>query len=225
MGHPQFSTQEDTGRGNGLKPIPEWHCDDAVIRSNFLGHLDIDIDSDVGNVLVRLRSVFRRTQQTGLPTPRLHDLACFVIHRLLLTAPGPDVRQTSSSITECLRYAVVLYMFIIHGPTYYSHAVIMSSTFTRFLENFQGLQETPDLDASCHIWLLSIALVASSSHANCQWISKRATNVAHSLKLGTWDDVLVYNRDFLWLETHRAEVVFRSPWDLVFCGQSSLAHR
>jgi hypothetical protein len=212
MGHPQFSTQDDFGGGDGLKPIPEWHCEGTALHHDPLSDLRIDIDSDVGNVLIRLREVFRRTQKTGLPTPRLHDLTCFVIHRLLLTAPGHNVPQFSSSITECLRYAVVLYMFIIHGPTYYSHAAIMNTMSTRFLENLRYLRKTPYVDASYHTWLLSIALVAASSHADCQWISERAKTAANSLKLGTWDNVLAHIRTFLWLETPQAEVIFRHPW-------------
>ncbi|KAK2054787.1 hypothetical protein LY76DRAFT_619015 [Colletotrichum caudatum] len=122
-GHPQFETQDDAGIGDGVPPPPEWQLDSAALHEDMSALGDAETDHTVRDAAVRLRYIFRRAaQQVPLAPARLHDLTCFVIHRLLLSMPrgGSDTHQSPAS--ECARNAIILYMFIVQGPTYYSHA-------------------------------------------------------------------------------------------------------
>ncbi|KAJ0160374.1 hypothetical protein CTA2_8087 [Colletotrichum tanaceti] len=90
-GRPQFDTQNDTGIGDGVPPPPEWQSDPAAPyeeQQQLAGWLgdDLETDPEVRNVLARLRGISRRANRVPLAPTRLHDLACFVIHRLLLLA-------------------------------------------------------------------------------------------------------------------------------------------
>jgi hypothetical protein len=202
---------------DGLTPIPEWHWEGTAPHNSLLTELSIDVDYAVANVFYRLRNIFNGTYQAPLPTTRLHDLTCFVIHRLLLTPPD-TVELPSSLTTECLRYALILYMFIIHGPTYYSHAAVMDTIFARFLQHLKRLHATTHIYASYEVWLLSIGLVASTRHTDYQWLTERAKTLAASLQLGNWDDAFVHIRRFLWLQTPQGEAIFRPPWHFILCG-------
>ena len=214
MGHPQFETQDDVGIGDGMPPIPEWQLDSTAVRDD-LSELDnIDVDYAVRNVFIRLRNVFQRAQRIPFATTRLHDLACFVVHRLLPSA-SDTVTPQSSLITECIRYAVILYMFIIQGPTYYSHEVILNSIVTRFVEYLIQLQATPRVYDSLDVWLFAVGIVASTGTIHYQWFRERARAMTASLWLGTWDDALVLIKSVLWLDTPQGEDIFRSSWDAV----------
>ncbi|KAA8644403.1 hypothetical protein EYZ11_002784 [Aspergillus tanneri] len=215
MGHPQFETQDDIGIGDGIPPIPEWHLDSTTLHDD-LSDLSgiIDVDSVVQNVFIRLRNAFRRAHQIPFPTTRLHDLTCFVIHRLLHSASETTIPQ-SSSITECIRYAIIIYMFITQGPTYYSHAVILNTIITRFVKYLQQLEPTPHVSDSLNVWLLAIGMVASTYSPHYQWFTERARAVAASLQLGNWNDVFARVKNVLWLETLQGEIIFRSHWDAI----------
>ncbi|THW81982.1 hypothetical protein D6D18_08560, partial [Aureobasidium pullulans] len=113
-GHPQFETQNDFGTGNGIPSIPEWHLDLSTYHEYPTALDGLLIDESVRNVFIRLHKVFERAQRIPISTTRLHDLTCYVIHRLLPTTSDLESLSSSPS-TECMRYAVVLYMFITHG--------------------------------------------------------------------------------------------------------------
>jgi hypothetical protein len=205
MGHPQFSTQDDVGIGDGIPPVPEWQLDlsSNLIHSNpsFLTTLDLITDLEVRNVFTRLHSAFTRAQKIPFSSTRLHDLTCFVIHRLLLSAQDPTI-PSPSPMTECIRYAVILYMFIIHGPTYYSHAVIMNTMTTRLINNLRDLDPTPRFCESLDLWLIAIGLVAST--------------IAYSLLLETWNDAHMHIKSILWMENAQTANVFRPHWEAIF---------
>lgn len=218
MGHPQFNTQDDVGIGDGIPPIPEWQLDltattlqDTTLTLN---GLDYTIDSEVRNVFSRLRNSFERAQHIPFSSTQLHDLTCFVIHRLLLSAPDSNI-SVSSSFTESIRYGIVLYMFIIHGPTYYSHDVILNTIATRFMANLTTLASTstPHIPTSFDIWCLAIGMVASRDTPHYQWFLQRAQTTAISLALGCWNDALVHIKSILWMESPQGEGIFRSLWD------------
>ncbi|RDL36522.1 Uncharacterized protein BP5553_05874 [Venustampulla echinocandica] len=217
MGHPQFETQDDFGIGDGIPPIPEWQLDSAAHCGHFC-ELSIDLDYTVRNVFIRLRNVFQRAQRTSFPTTRLHDLTCFVIHRLLLSA-SDTANPQPSPVTECIRYATILYMFIIQGPTYYSHAVIFNSIVTRFMERLKQLESTPRVCDSLALWLLTIGMVSSTSTTRYQWFMERAQAMSTPLQLGNWDDVLVRIKSALWLETPQCEDIFRPHWDAILSAE------
>ncbi|KAK4234394.1 hypothetical protein C8A03DRAFT_47259 [Achaetomium macrosporum] len=211
MGHPQFETQDDAGVGHGIPPIPEWQWDPSA-------HLDVvpelsgvGISSEVRNVFLRLRNVFHCAQTIPLPSTRLHDLTCFVIHRLLLSVPDTASSQ-SSVLTECVRYATILYMFTIQGPTYYSHAVIFNQILNQFAERFKEIESMPHIYNSLHVWLVTIGMAASAGTPHYQWFTDTARAVAALLQLGGWDDVLSGIQSILWLETHGSHCTFQVHW-------------
>jgi hypothetical protein len=212
MGHPQFETQDDAGAGHGIPPIPEWQWDPLAHADAETELSSVDIRSEVGNVFLRLRNVFHRAQRTPLPSTRLHDLTCFVIHRLLLSVPDIAGSQ-SSPLTECVRYATILYMFTIQGPTYYSHAVIFNRILDRFTEYFKDFNSTPHIYDSLYVWLVTIGMVASTGTIHYQWFNDTARAVAALLQLTCWDDVLSRMKSTLWLETHGSNYIFQAHWD------------
>jgi hypothetical protein len=216
MGHPQFDAQDDSGTGHGIPPIPEWQPDTATSQ-----HHVPDIASlgyDVRNVFIRLRHVFGRSGVVPFPTTRLHDLTCFVIHRLLRSTPDSTI-QESSPLTECVRYAAVLYMFIIQGPTYFSHAVIFNQILDKFVRHLQRLESMSSVSPALGLWLLAVGMVASTGTPYHQWFTERARITTASSDLGSWDDVAVHIKSVLWLETPQGELLFRPHWDAVFNGE------
>ncbi|KAJ5658615.1 uncharacterized protein N7484_002264 [Penicillium longicatenatum] len=214
MGHPQFDTQDDVGLGDGIPCIPEWQLDPTALN-DLSGFNNIDVDFDVWNVFIRLRSVLERSQRMPFSPTQLHDLTCFVIHRLLLSTPNTESSQPSP-ITQSLRYAIIIYMLIIQGPTYYSHAVIMNTMVTRFVECFKQIESTPRVYDSLDVWFISIGLLTSTGTTNYEWFVEKAQIVSEALQLHDFDDTLVQIKSVLWLETPQADENFRSHWDKIF---------
>ncbi|KAL4864032.1 hypothetical protein BDV12DRAFT_201534 [Aspergillus spectabilis] len=222
MGHPQFSTQDDVGIGDGIPPIPEWQLDlsnSSHKHTSFLTTLDVINDFEVRNVFTRLHSAFTRAQQIPFSSTRLHDLTCFVIHRLLLSASDPPI-TSSSPMTECIRYATILYMFIIHGPTYYSHAVIMNTITARLINHLKDLDLTPHFYESLDVWLIAIGLVASANTPQYQEFKERAEIIAPSLQLETWNDAHMHIKSILWMENAQADHIFCPHWEAIFSNKS-----
>jgi hypothetical protein len=213
MGRPEFETQDDVGIGDGIPPIPEWQLDSTALLDD-LSEFTIDVDYAVRNVFIRLRNVFQRAQRIPFPTTRLHDLTCFVVHRLLLSA-SDTTNPRSSPITECIRYAIVLYMFIIQGPTYYSHAVILNTMVTRFMAHLKQLESTPRVYGSLDVWLLAIGMVTSTGTTHNPWFMETARAMAASLQLANCNDALIRIKSVLWLGTLRGEDIFRPHWDAI----------
>ncbi|KAK0668822.1 hypothetical protein QBC41DRAFT_320980 [Cercophora samala] len=221
MGHPQFDTQDDTGIGDGIPPIPEWQLDSPIPEDEFS---NLDIDHPVKNVLVRLRKVFQRAQ-SGAPFPntRLHDLTCFVVHRLLLSAPNTTTTATDHSsispTTECIRYGIVLYMFIIQGPTYFSHAVLMNTLVTSFRRHLEQLESARQ---DINVWLAAVGLVASANTDHYRWFIERAQSVSAGLQLRSWAGTLSCIKRVLWLDRVHSEDIFRPHWDVVFISSNNI---
>lgn len=210
--HPQFETQDDMGIGDGIPPIPEWQL--GVLNPSYSHDEFSELAScDVKNVLIRLRNVFQRAERTPLPPTRLHDLTCFAIHRLLGLADANAACSPLSPASECLRFAIVLYMFIIHGPTYYSHAVIMRTLVGRLVEFLTQLELSPQLSDSLEVWLLVVGNVAAMETPHVQFFKTRVRTVAARLQLSDWSDVLFRLKSILWFEAQQAEHRFRHSWD------------
>ncbi|KAK2882372.1 hypothetical protein FQN49_000427 [Arthroderma sp. PD_2] len=221
MGYPQFETQTDAGIGDGIPPIPEWQLASAALHDDLPAELNcIDVDYTVWNVFIRLCNTFKRAQCVPLPPTKLHDLTCFVIHRLLF--PTSDMASPQKSpVAECIRYAIILYMFLVQGPTYFSHAVILSTIVLRFKEYIEKLVPTPRPYDLLDLWLFSIGTVASTGTAHCWWFTENLQSVIARLRLGSWDDAFVLIKSVLWLETPRAEGIFRPHWDSIFSTMDS----
>jgi multisubunit Na+/H+ antiporter MnhF subunit len=207
MGYPQFETQNDFGIGHDISPISEWQLEVPDSKYDALEPIDVDIDYEVRNVFFRLRNIFRRAERIPFPTTQLYDLTCFVVHRLLLTVPNVN-NVEPSLITECVRYALILYMFIVHGPTYYSHAVILNTMIMHLMEYFEQLSPTSRFDSPLDIWLVVIGMVSSTGTVHHQWFVRRAKLLAASIPLNNSDDVLTRIKDILWLETPHGEDIF-----------------
>ncbi|KAK4165319.1 hypothetical protein QBC43DRAFT_31964 [Cladorrhinum sp. PSN259] len=214
-GHPQFQTQDDTGIGDGIPPIHEWQLEWTEFDDDLYEINSLEVDHAVKNVFTRLRTVFQRARRIPLPTTNcLHDLTCFVVHRLLLSAPGTEAAQLSP-ITECIRYAIILYMLISQGPTYYSHAVFMESITARFIGHLERFELTGRQFDSLDVWLVSVGMVASTGTPRYSLFMDGARFLATSLQLRNWEDIFVHIRRVLWLELEGGEDHFRSYWDTV----------
>lgn len=213
MGYPQFETQDDTGVGTGVSPIPEWQLDSDSFSEQIPELDNLYIECAVRNVLIRLRNVFRRAGKIPLQSTHLHDLACFVTHRLLLPGFGP-ARAQLSPITECLRDAIVLYMFILQGPTYYSHTVILTNIVSRFKEGLEKVEPKNEYN-SFDAWLFAIGMVASSDTTHYQWFTEKASTVATALRIKGFYDAFTHIKRILWLETPSRENIFRYHWDRI----------
>jgi len=222
MGHPQFQTQDDMGLGDGIPPIPEWQLDSTSSQEGLFEFPGVEVDETVMNVFIRLRNVFQLTQRIPLTPTRLHDLTCFVIHRLLLSAPDATSADASPPMTECIRYAIVLYMFITQGPTYFSHVVIFNMIVNRFMHHLGRLELNRRAHDSLDVWLLAVGLAASAGTAQYPWFTERARVIASSIPLISWNEVLVYLKSVLWLDTPQGQEIFQMHWNAILNGQNPL---
>lgn len=214
MGYPQFETQDDLGIGNGIPPVPEWQLGSTSIDDNSSEISSVVTDHAVRNVFIRLHILFQRAQRIPFTPSRFHNLTCFVVHRLLLSAPDTGKSQ-SAPITECIRHGVLLYMFITQGSTYYSHGVILNTLVTRFIEHLEQLELTPGVYDSLGVWLLAVGMVASFDTTHYDVLVERARDIAARLALDNWNDALICIKSVLWLDTGQGEDMFRPQWDLI----------
>lgn len=207
MGHPQFETQDDFGIGDGIPPIPEWQIEPTFICNDLYENVDVDGFDEVLNVFMRLRNVFQRANRGFLPNTHLHDLTCFVVHRLLLSTTNTSIPE-SSPITECIRYTIILYLFIVQGPIYYPHEVMVNTMVAKLQESLEqrmhASQEPQPLDA----WLLAVGTVASAGTSQYEWFAKNGATTADSLHIKSAQEFLNRIKDVLWLEKPQVEYIF-----------------
>ncbi|KAH8723770.1 hypothetical protein GQ44DRAFT_773647 [Phaeosphaeriaceae sp. PMI808] len=217
---PQFPTQGDNGVGDGVGPIPQWfevgnHHDYDIPPP--LGSLDLG--PAISDILGRLRMLFHHPEKFSLSTTSFHDLTCFVLHRLLDQENRSQYWNESHlfPISEIVRLALALYMFTIHGPTYFSH-VRLQYTITLQLKNQLGytMDEILSRNIALAVWILSVGMVASDNTTDHQWFTDQARNAAVSLTLLAWDSVLPHLKHILWLERRQDEYLFRKQWEGVF---------
>lgn len=212
---PQFETQDDFGTGSGIPPIPEWQLDPSA-KGEDAWYLGEDYcDTLTKNIFMRLNHVFRQANRTSLPPTRLHDLASFVIHRLLAATTDPQA-PPPALYSECIRYALVSYMFILQGTTYYSHAVILQDVVTRYIAELEQLESELRVYDEIDVWLHAVGLVASSGTAEYSWFASRTAVITASLALITWEDVLARLENVLWLNIPNGETIFRPHWEEAF---------
>lgn len=214
MGHPQFETQDDAGMGHGI-PLPlEWQlASDA--SDDEVPCLDRDdVGPEIWSVLARLRSIFHRAQHTPFPATLLHDLTCFVIHRLLLSAPDSDDDE-AAPLTEALRYAIISYMFLTQGPTYFSHMAIFQKVVSHLARHLQRLESSFRPHDELRLWLLAVAMVATAGTENYPHIVEQARLTAAWLQLHNSADALCRVKSILWLETPCGEAILQPHWDAV----------
>ncbi|KAF1847325.1 uncharacterized protein K460DRAFT_426042 [Cucurbitaria berberidis CBS 394.84] len=220
MQSPQFPTQDESGVGDGIAPIPQWQ--EAVIgmHNPIPPNLaKLDLDPAISDVLVRLRNLFHEPLRFDLSSTDLHDLACFVLHRLLSRPTRSTINDISqaSAISECIRYGLVLYMFLIHGPTYFSHAQLQYNATVQlrtYLENM--IASLLPNSGSLTLWLLSIGIVASNGTAESHWFTTQSATVSETPGLSNWEDVRIHLKEILWFNSHQVEYQFRQRWEELF---------
>jgi hypothetical protein len=227
-GSPQFGTQDDLGEGDGVCAIQQWQCQFSTQKKNpnLLDFNALGLDHTIVNTVNRLRSVFGAFQTPEDPvilsTTDLHDLTCFTLHRLLSLPPLTGLDSQSTNISKCLRYGVSLYMFIIHGPTYYSHVKILNKLVLQLEYHLGPLLSFAERQDSLLVWFLSIGAIASIGTNESQRFRGRAATISIELGFRCWDDVETHLKRVLWLKT-TARVLFRQTWKEIITS-SSLLH-
>lgn len=211
FGSPQFPTQDDFGHGNGLAPNPQW-LSAKPDDSNLFNFEALNLDHACIDILGRLRHIFHQSQLSGLSTNDLQDLTSFVLHRLLILPPPIDAHSRSAIVSESVRNGTIMYMFIIHGPVYYSQAHVLNTLTLKLKEQIQTLVSMPDILDPLIVWLVSIGMVASLGTLNNNWFSAEAGAIMIVLGLQTWTEVLDRLESILWLQTHHGEP-FRQMWE------------
>ena len=212
-GAPQFQTQDDFGSGSGIDSIPQWQLASTDPDSQPRLLDDLDIDPAMSNILARLRNIFHQPRLSRLTSTELHDLTCFVTHRLLLLPPLSPTNSKRSAISECLRYALALYMLIIHGTTYYSHADLANTIILQLKTHLKALAEKKYVHGPLGIWVVSMGMAAAIGTTDHQHFMDQARTATIALRLHTWEDVLVGLESILWMRTEQLEEPFRQKWE------------
>lgn len=215
MQTPQFPAQDEAGPGDGIAPIPLWYQANSNINAPIPLVLDTpSIDPGIADILYRLHNLFD-SSCSKLSTTDLHDLTCYALHKLLLWEPRLHVDCTLCDLTASgmIRHATVLYLLIIHGPTYFSHARLQYATALKL----QAQMEYNWLNmlfnhSALTLWLLSVGMVASDGLPEGQWFISQAYKAAEALNLWTWDEVVVPLRGIVWLDSTSAVPLFQQKW-------------
>ncbi|KAF8853142.1 hypothetical protein BDZ45DRAFT_598946 [Acephala macrosclerotiorum] len=218
-GSPQFQTQDDSGFGSGVGPILQWQLasTNPAPRENSLG--DLDLDPVMSNILTRLRNIFHDPRLSQLTNTELHDLTCFVVHRLLLLPPFSPADPKRSATSECLRFALALYTLIVHGTTYYSHADLANRIMAQLETSFKALAWTDFVPDSLSLWVLSVRMEASNGTGDDQWFIDQACTATVALSLHKWEDVLIRLKSILWIRPQGE--LFRQRWEEVLIAMES----
>ncbi|PTB65062.1 hypothetical protein BBK36DRAFT_1121534 [Trichoderma citrinoviride] len=238
MESPQFPTKDDAGDGDGISAIPQWQLASADAEGQH-ETLDTSLDTlkitpPMINILSRLRRILHLTWHSSLDNTQLHDLTCFVVHRLLLLPPltdtnaDADTNPVQLAASECLRYAIALYMLIIHGTTYYSHAGLANAILRQLRYHLVVLQAaavastTDYIHGPLDIWVISVGMVATASNGlerDHEWFMDQACASAAALGLSKWDDVVSHLQVILWARMPQEEL-FRQEWERAFVKMS-----
>jgi hypothetical protein len=211
---PQFEAQDDSGHGTGIAPIPQWQLALAGPVPQQLTFDNIEIDHTINNILVRLRNIFHHERISSLTSTDLHDLVCFVLHKLLLLLPLSPENPEQSAVFECFRYAIALYLLTIHGTTYYSHDDLANSMILQLKSHLETLLLTNYIHSSAGIWLLSVGLAATVGTPNRKWFISQACTAATVLGLNTWEEVLVRLETIFWIPQQDEPV--QQKWEVIF---------
>ncbi|KAH6639845.1 hypothetical protein C7974DRAFT_139569 [Boeremia exigua] len=215
---PQFPAQDGNETDEAIVPISQWYEATSNINDTSPIALNVPVlDPDITDVLCRLHNLFDSNQHS-LSSTDLHDLTCYAVHRLLLWSPQP---QTNSFLCDLaasgtVRHALVLYLLIIHGPTYFSHARLQYAIMLKLqaqmeLSWFNMLYS----HGSLTLWLLFVGMVASEGTPEGQWFANQARTATEFLGLQTWADVVVRLQGIVWLDSRAATSIFQQKWQEV----------
>ncbi|EFY87877.1 hypothetical protein MAC_06125 [Metarhizium acridum CQMa 102] len=206
---PQFGIHDHVG-GDGILSGLQWQLASAHLDSNSIRLYHEEIDPNVRDALACLRYIFH---QGKITTTELHDLTCFVIHKLLSLQQPPSDGSSNhhNAVSESLRHALVLYLLIIHGTTYYSHLHMSTLLAKRLRGHLQYLPARGGILDSLKIWAISIGMVSSFDPIDRAWFASEARSAQASLGLNCWDDVVTHLEHVLWFKTQQ-DNVFWSEW-------------
>lgn len=228
MGSPQFQAQECLDLAEEVDPMSQWGLNPlyANQESTFcqLSLDGLEVDPTVRSILDRLRAIFTQSgpenlQHTApLSIPDRQDLASFVIHKLLLMQPVLTSQKTS--VSESIRYATCIYMFLLHGPTYYSHMAILKSLVLQLELHLTSMMSSQGFHDPLSVWLLSIGMVASIGTEENHWFVTQATRISEILGLQSWEAVEGRLKTILWLDD-KCGVMFRQSWEQIVNSQKS----
>lgn len=215
MNTPQFDTQDDDGNGSGISPISEWHTKQQPWMTTF-PFCDLDIHPSVLNVFMRLRNTFQSAKDTPLSSIKIHDLTCFVLHRLLIV---PNTAEPAGSmVSECIRYGIMLYMLTVQGPIYYTHMPMLYG-FVAKLRLQLTCSVISSLPRPLSLWLVAVGLVASLGTPYHSTFQGDARHLSTSMSINTWQVLSKQIRTVLWLEMPCIESMFQEQWNIAL-GQS-----
>ncbi|MAD86707.1 MAG: hypothetical protein CL912_27435 [Deltaproteobacteria bacterium] len=212
-GSPQFDIQDDSGNGSGIAPIAQWlSALKTEHNPDLRGLACFDIDSSLKDILIRLQVILYPPISRGanLCTNDLHDLTCYVLHKLLL----PFTAELTPE-SECLRYALAIYMFVIHGPTYYSHLAILHQIVLKLRNHLRAVMTPNDMDSSLLIWCFSIGMSASIGTEAHDWFITSAAPLTSSQGLETLDNVESCLQSILPLDA-QSKAMFHVAWQPIF---------
>lgn len=219
MQAPQFLAQDDFGFGDGIAPIPQWYQASSNISDLAPTLVNTPLlDSEIADVLCRLHNLFDSEQYT-LTSTDLHDLTCYAVHKLLLWEPQLQVDGVSCdlAVSGIVRHAIVLYLLIVHGPTYFSHARLQYATALKLQAQLEYTWFNMLLShEALALWLLSVGMVASDGSPEGQWFTSQARKASDALSVHTWDDIVLRLREIVWLDTLTAESIFEQKWQNVW---------
>lgn len=222
---PHFPTQDDSGTGVGIAPIAQWLKVTPVSTNSHIASIDgLNIEPATSETLRRLHEIFSDANASEMSTTDFHDLTCFVLHRLLGQAQMTNSEHGSQApiLSECMRNALVLYMLIIHGPTYFSHAGLQHKCVQYLRARLEDL--LPPLLQShtpVALWLLSVCMVASKEGDDFRWFSRYAGLAIRMLRLRAWEAILTSLRTVLWFNQSQAESLFRKCWIAILEGNET----
>lgn len=210
---PQFEIQDDSGLGTGIASSSQWQLALTGPDPLDLTIDDIEIDPTISNILIRLRNIFHHERVSTLTNTDLHDLTCFVLHKLLLLSPLSSDNPKQSAVSECFRYAIALYMLTIHGTTYYSHEFLANNMIRQLKGHLEPLLLTDYMRSSVGVWILSVGLAATVGTPHRKWFISQACTAAMALGLQTWEEVLVRLETVFWTRAQQQEDGVRHKWE------------
>ncbi|KAH7066290.1 hypothetical protein BKA63DRAFT_159289 [Paraphoma chrysanthemicola] len=217
---PQFATRDDLTGREGIAPPSQWH--EITMRSSratspLYGALELSPIID--DILTRLRFLFHKPSGFDLTTTDFHDLTCFVLHTLLDDAVQPlnDTESQSSLDSEMIRYAIALFLLVVHGPTYFSHARLQYTTTLKLRALIDQWRLVPQsTHDSLWIWLLSVGMAASSGTPEYAYFTAHAHEVATIAGIHAWETVVAHHKHILWLENRVTARIFQPHWEAVW---------
>ncbi|KHN97423.1 uncharacterized protein MAM_04438 [Metarhizium album ARSEF 1941] len=206
---PQFGINDHV-EGHGISPDLQWQLASANLDPGSFGICCREIDPSVRDVLARLRHIFHHGKVTI--TTELHDLTCFVIHKLLspLESSCDGIQEYNHAVSLSLRHALVLYLLIIRRTTYYSHAHMAALLAKRLRGHLQDLPPHDGGLDSMKIWAISMGMVSSLDLIDRQFASE-ARSARSSSGLSCWNHVLTHLESILWLNIQQ-DNLFLSGW-------------